>query len=83
MYQLLESEGPKIIQIKATTDATTSSEAYFLEVTSSFPHKISTRVNILPYTDMVKWIIYNINIFGITFQYFKTASFHMVEILLY
>lgn len=62
MYQLLESEGPKIIQSKTTTDATTSSEASHFEAESYFLQRIAARPKILPYTDMVKWIIDNINI---------------------
>lgn len=56
MYNLLEKEGPKIIQAKATTDDTTSSEASYFEAVSSFLHQIAARLNLLPYTDMVKWI---------------------------
>jgi len=54
MYQLLESEGPKIIERVATTDVTTSSKASHFEATSSFLHRIHARLKILPYTDLVK-----------------------------
>lgn len=68
MYQLLESEGSKIIQIVVTTNATTSSEASHFEATNSFLHIIAARPKSLPYIDMVKWIIENINIIDQTFQ---------------
>jgi len=64
----LESEGPRIIQSKATTYATTYFEASHFEAASSFLHKIATRPKILPYTDMIKWIIDNINIADKAFQ---------------
>lgn len=40
MYQLPESEGSRIIQSKATTDATTSSKASHFKAASSFLHRI-------------------------------------------
>lgn len=70
MYQLLESEGPKVIQRVATTDATTSSESSHYEAATSFLHRIVARTKILPYTKMVKWIIENINI---AYQTFLTS----------
>ncbi len=62
MYNLLENEGPRIIQTKATTNATTSSWVSYFEATSSFLHRIVAEPKILPYTNMVKWTIDNINI---------------------
>lgn len=67
MYQLLESEGPNIIQRVATTDDASSSEASNYEAANSFLHWIAARSKILPYIDMVKWIIENINIANRTF----------------
>ena len=78
MYNLLENEGPKKIQTEATTNDTTSSQASYFEVASSSLHIISARPNILPYTDMVKWIIDNINISDCAFQTLRqevTSSF--------
>lgn len=67
MYQLLESEGPKVIQRVATKDVASSFEASNYEAASSFLHRITSRPNILHYTNMVKWIIENINITNRTF----------------
>lgn len=68
MYNLLENEGPRIIQIKETWDATTSFEASYFEVASSFLHKIVARPKIFPFNDMIKWLIDNINISECAFQ---------------
>lgn len=67
MYQFLEREGPNIIQRIAIVDVASSSEAHNYESTNPFLHRIATRHKILPYTDIVKWIIDNINIVDMEF----------------
>jgi len=57
MYNLLEEEKPRLLVTKATTDAQESSDASYFETTCSFPHWIVARQKIIPYTDMVKWVI--------------------------
>jgi len=68
MYNLLENKVSRIIETKETADATTSSEASYFEAACSFLHRIIATLKILPYTDMVKWIIDNISILDHTFQ---------------
>lgn len=48
--------------IKATTDGLVSSDASFFETTCSFLHRIAARPKIIPYTDMVKWIIDQVDV---------------------
>lgn len=67
IYQLLESEGPKVIQRVSITNTTSSFESSNYEFDNSFLHRIVARLKILPYTNMVKWIIENINIIDNTF----------------
>lgn len=62
MYNLVEEEKPRPLETKETTDAEESSDASYFEETCSFLHRISTSPNILPYIDMVKWVIDNVNI---------------------
>jgi len=57
MYQLLEDEHPRIMEVTVTADACGSSEASLTELACLFLHHIATRLKILPYTDMAKWII--------------------------
>jgi len=57
MYDLLEEEKPRPLVEKATTDAHDSSDASYFETTCSFLHRIAARLKIIPYVDMVKWII--------------------------
>jgi len=57
MYQLLEGEQLRILETIVTVDGRISSDATLTELACSFLHRISTRPKILPYTDMVKWII--------------------------
>ena len=67
MYNLLEEENPKVLVTKATSDAKFSSEAYYFEVACSFLHIIVVRHKIFPYTNMVRWIINNMDISDRTF----------------
>lgn len=57
MYDLLEEEKPRPLVTKSTADAQESSDASYFETSRSFLHRIATRPNIIPYTDMVKWVI--------------------------
>lgn len=68
MYNLLEGENPRPLEVKATVDATISSNASCFEPTSSFLHKIVARPKILPYTDMVRWIIDEVDVSDRTFR---------------
>lgn len=57
VYNILEEEKPRIPETKITVDGHDSSDASMLETTCSFLHRIATRSKIIPYTDMVKWVI--------------------------
>ena len=57
MYQLLGEENPRIMVFTVMTDGCGSSEASLTELECSFLHRIAARPKILPYMDMVKWII--------------------------
>ena len=57
MYNLLKEENPKIREVEATAGSHSSSEASITELAGFFLHKIAARPKILPYTDMIKWIL--------------------------
>lgn len=59
MYRLLEEENPRIMKVAASSDSQGSSEASLEELACSFLHRIAARPKILPYTDMIKWILDN------------------------
>ena len=62
MYNLLEEENPRVMKVTATVGSHSSSEASITELACSFLHRIAARPKILPYTDMVKWILDNVDI---------------------
>lgn len=62
MYNLLEEENPRVMELVATTSSNGSSEASLIELACSFLLQIAARPKILPYTDMVKWILDNAEI---------------------
>ena len=57
MYRLLEEENPRIMKVTAATESQGSFEASLEELACSFLHRIAARPKILPYTDMIKWIL--------------------------
>lgn len=71
MYQWLEEEKSRIMKVTVTVDGHGSFEASLTELACSFLHCIATRPKILPYTDMVKWIIDHADISD---REFKTAN---------
>ena len=71
MYKLFEVENPKLITIVSTTGSTSTSGMTYFNVACLFVHKVATRPKILPYTDMVKWVIYLLSIDDIKFKYSK------------
>lgn len=64
MYSLLEEENPRVMEVTVTTNARRSSEASLTELACSFLHYIAARSKILPYTDMIKWVLDNADITG-------------------
>ena len=57
MHSLLEEENPRAMEVTVTADSRGSSEASITELACSFLHWIVARPKILPYTDMVKWVL--------------------------
>ena len=57
MFNLLEEENPRVMDVAATAGSINSSEASLTELACSFLHRIAARPRILPYTDMVKWVL--------------------------
>ena len=57
MYNLLEEENPRIMEVIAVAGSQSPFEASLTELACSFLHRIAARPKILPYTDMVKWIL--------------------------
>ena len=46
------------------TDTASSSDATYFDVACSFVHKVAIRSKILSYTDMFKWVIDHLSIYG-------------------
>ena len=67
MYKLFEDEKPHKVQTKEIVDDLDTLEATIEEVANYFLHRIDAQPKILPYTDMVRWIIDNLNIRDMTF----------------
>ena len=57
MHSLLEEENPRVMEVTTTADSRGSSEASIIEIACSFLHRIAARPKILPYMDMVKWVL--------------------------
>lgn len=68
MYNMLEEENPRPLVIKARDDAQESSDTSYFETTCSFLHRIGMSPKILPYTDMVKWVIDDVDVLDKTFR---------------
>lgn len=68
IYNLLEAEDPEEIEEeKETTDSIDKSESTLKDLSSSYLHRIATHTKILPYNDLVRWVIESISIMGRTF----------------
>lgn len=57
MYNLLEEENHEVMEFTTIADSWSPCEASLIELACSFLHWIVARPKILPYTDMVKWIL--------------------------
>lgn len=62
IHKIAEGERTKIIVTKATTDSIKPFGVRFKDVACSFLHRIGARAKILPYTDMIIWMVENLNI---------------------
>ena len=68
MYNFFEDEKPRLIIRVATTSTSVPLDPTYFDVACSFIHKVAARPNILPYIDMVKWVIDHFNIEDRTFK---------------
>ena len=75
MYNLLEEENPRVMQVTATAGSHWSSEASLTELACSLLHRIAARPKILPYTDMIKWVLDSTDI---TNRQFKTQGQELI-----
>ena len=51
-----------MMEVTATAGSQGSFEASVADLACSFLHRIAARPKILPYTDMVKWVLDNVDI---------------------
>ena len=75
MYNFLEEENPVVMKVLATTGSSNTSEATLKELACSFLHRIAARPRILPYTDMVKWVLDSTDISD---RQFRTPSQELI-----
>lgn len=68
---MLEEVQPRIMETNITVDGWDSLDAYMLEMACSVLHHIVAQPKIIPYTDMVKWVINEANILD---RKFRTRS---------
>lgn len=57
MYNLFEEENPRVMEVTVTVASQGSSEATTKDLTCSFLHWVAAMPKILPYTDMIKWVL--------------------------
>lgn len=67
IYNLLEAEDPEELKEEAIADSTSKSENTLKELAYLYLHRIATHAKVLPYNDLVKWVIERINITDKTF----------------
>lgn len=61
IYNLLEADDlEEIEEEKGTMDSTNKSESTLKDLASSYLHIIAARAKILPYNDLVRWVIKSI-----------------------
>lgn len=63
------------MEVTTTIDSRGSSKALITELLYSFLHQIATRPRIIPYTDMVKWVLDSADIKN---RQFKTQSQELI-----
>jgi len=62
IYNRLEDERHKITVTKAIVDSIKPYGVQFKDVDFSFLHRIGSRAKIIPYTNMIRWVVENLNI---------------------
>lgn len=76
IYALLEKENLMAIEEEGTADGTEESENTLNDLANSFLHRIAAHPKVLPYNDMVRWVIESINV---TDKAFFTANGRMLN----
>jgi len=61
-YNWLEDEWAEVTISKEILDSIQPSIVKFRDVAFSFLHRIRERAKILPYTDVIRWVVENVNI---------------------
>lgn len=79
IYNLLEAEDPEEIEELGTTDSTNKSKSTLKELVYSYLHGIASRTKVLPYNDLVRWVIENVNIIDKTFFMADGRMYHFPE----
>ena len=67
IYNLIEAEEPEEVSEEATADSTNKSEASLKDLADSYLHRIAAREKIIPYTDVVRWVVEEIPVSNRTF----------------
>jgi len=57
IYNLIEVEEPEELEEEVTVDSTNKSEGTLKELACSYLHRIAVWTKILPYTDVVRWVV--------------------------
>jgi len=68
MYDLLEEEKPRPLVTKATSNGHASLDISIFEMACTFLHCIAMRPKLILYTDMVKWIVDQVDVSNIEFN---------------
>lgn len=67
IYNLIEAEEPDETEEQATAGSTSKSEASLKDLADAFLHRIVAREKILPYIDVVRWVVEEILVSNRTF----------------
>ena len=67
IYNLIEAKDLEELSESATSDSTNKSEGTLKELACSYLHRIATRAKIMPYTDVVRWVVEKIPVSDRTF----------------
>ena len=57
IYTILDDEEPEVVEVKAIIDDARPSNLQFKDIACSFFHRIAARATLLPYTDMIRWLL--------------------------
>lgn len=75
IYNRIEDERSEVTITKAKKDSIQPSAVQFRDVACSFLHRIGARAKILPYMDMIRWVVENVNI---EYRQFKNSNMELM-----